>query len=205
MQNLLDLAEKITDRELKKKVVDFLKNPTLSHKDFKKYPREEIEKAKTVFVVAGQAGERDVLNHTVAVTEACISIADTLMKNFKMKINKDYLIAACLLHDMMKLFEWKISGDEPEHTGIPLDHTMLITAELYSRQFPEEVIHIVASHAGEHGTTPPRTVEAFILHNVDSMLSVIEHQLSIGKSSKQIPVLLLDEETLKKLSGKVEE
>lgn len=208
MQKLIELANKIEDKELRKKVVDFIKNPTLEHKDFKKYQRGEWEKVKTPFSVGGTTALRDVLNHTAAVTEACLTIADSLKKNFGIKMNKDTLLAGALLHDVMKLFEWKMTKNGPEHSGITMDHTLLGVAELYRREFPEGVIHLVASHPGEYGTTQPRTVEAFLLHQVDNMMSIIEHNAASGTSEisdKQIPVLFLDEETLEKIKKSSED
>lgn len=206
MQKLVALAQNIKDKELRKKVIEFIENPSLTHKDFKKYPKEDIAKAKTPFTVSNVGTvERDVLNHTVAVTELSIKTAEIVEKNYGIKINKDYLIAGAILHDMMKIFEWKVSKGGVEHTGILLDHSFLGVAELYARGFPEQVIHIVASHFGEGGTTPPRNFEALLFHYIDTMLSLTEfHMNAVKKTSQQIPLILLDEETFKKLGGKPE-
>lgn len=208
MERLIELANQIKDNDLRKKVVDFLKNPTLSHKDFKKYPKEDIKKAKTPFTV-GNAGtvQRDVLKHTISVTELCVKTAEIAEKNYGVKINKDHLIAGAILHDMMKLFEWRLDKDgDPEHTGVLLDHSFLGVAELYHRDFPERVIHMVASHFGEHGPTPPRNFEALILHHVDNMLSLVEFHQNAGGHPKEhnMPILVLDEDTIKKLRGSKE-
>lgn len=203
MQKLIELANRIEDGELRKKVVDYIKDPTPSHKDFKKYPKGEWEKIKTYFSVGGLPVERDVLKHTIAVTELCLDVAKTVEKNFGTKVNKDVLVAGALLHDVMKLLEWKMTSAGPEHTGVMLDHSFLGVAELYRREFPEEVIHMIASHFGETGPTPPRTLEAYILNQVDSMLSMIEYNANV--KTKQSQMVLLDEEMIKKLAGKKEE
>ena len=104
MKELIILAEKIKDKQLKEKVIDFIKNPVLTHKDFKKYPKEDIEKVKTPFSVGGGMVERDLLNHTIAVTDLCIRTADNIEEHYGVKINKDHLIAVALLHDIMKMF-----------------------------------------------------------------------------------------------------
>jgi len=201
MEQLIELANQIKDNELRKKVIDYLKNPSLSHKDFKKYPHTTIEKVKTPFSTGGGTAIRDVLNHTIAVTESCIKTAEIAEKNFDLKINKDHLIAGALLHDVMKVFEWKLDKDgDPEPTGILLDHSFLGVAELYHRGFPERVIHMVASHFGEHGPTPPRNFEALILHQIDSMMAMVEfHQNRAGAHDMHMPVIVLDEDTIKKL------
>ncbi len=203
MKQLLELAEKIQNKELRKKVIDFIKDPTPTHKDFKKYPKGKWDEIKTWFSVGGSPVERDVLNHTSAVTELCISIADIVERNYKTTVNKDFLIAGALLHDVMKLVEWKMGELGPEHTGIMLDHSIMGSAELYSREFPEEIIHIVASHFGEHGPTAPRTIEAYIVYNVDSFLAMIEYNINLPKQkAQQLPMILFDDETIKKLGEK---
>jgi len=205
MKRLIDLAQNIKDEELRRKVVEFLKDPKLSNKDFKKYPRMKIEDAASMFTVGSATGsasvERDVLNHTVTLVELCISAARTMEKNYGIVVNGDYLIAAAILHDISKVFEWKHGAEGLEHTGIMLDHTMLGTAELYARGFPEGVIHIVASHFGESGPTPPRNIEAMVMHHLDNMISLAEFHIYGSKKQEPVQLLLLDEETIKKITG----
>ncbi|MEM5882647.1 MAG: HD domain-containing protein [Candidatus Aenigmatarchaeota archaeon] len=210
MQKLIELAEKIKDENLRKKVVEFVKNPRLSNKDFKKYPRMEIEEAKCAFTVSTGAGkitvERDVLNHSITLAEICLSVANAVEKNYQIPINKDNLLAAAILHDLMKVFEYKKTERGLEHTGILLDHSMLAVAELYHQGFPEEVIHIVASHFGETGPTPPRNFEALIFHYCDNLLSLIEFHLQAASQPTQpLQLILLDEETIKKLTEEKKE
>ena len=195
IDKLLELAKKIEDENLRKKVIDLIKSPNLTHPDFKKYEMTPLEEVRTGFSVGGgQIVERDVLNHTITVTEACIELARILEKNFGIPFNKDVLIAAALIHDLMKAYEWKVEGENLKYTNIPLDHTALITAELYKRNFPEEVIHAVAAHAGEQGTVPPRTFEALLLHYVDSIVAVIEYYYYLFLKSNQISSLILKED-----------
>ncbi len=179
MKRLIKLAESIKDKELREKVLDILKNPRLSSKAFQKYTPEKIEKAASMFAIGSSSlgpVERDVLNHTVTLTEFCIKAAELFREKYELKLNEDYLIAGALLHDIMKAFEFKRDEKgELEPTGIMLDHTMLGVAELYARGFPEEVIHIVASHFGEGGPTPPRSFEALTLHYLDSLISLVEY------------------------------
>jgi len=202
MQELIQFAEKIKDAELRKKVVELLKDPKLSHRDFKKYPREKFERVMTPFTVAGQgtAERGDLVTHTFVVVDLCIKVAEDLEKNYGTPINMDYLIAGALLHDVMKAFEWRNERGETKHTGILLDHSMLAVAELYHRGFPEAVIHIIASHFGEAGPTPPRNFEALVLHHVDSLVSMIEFHLH-GPKEQPVQLVLLDEDMIKKLTG----
>lgn len=206
MEELIQLANKIKDKELRNKVVDILKNPKLSSKDFKKYPSMKMKNVRTPFSVGGgMSVERDVLNHTLAVVDACERVAEVFEKRYGMSLNRDHLLAGSILHDIMKIFEWKSGPQGFEHSGIPLDHTMLATAELYHRDFPEQVIHMIASHFGESGPTPPRSFEALILHHVDNMLSMAEYHMYAAVQPQQMPVVLLDDEMIKKISGELPE
>jgi 7,8-dihydroneopterin 2',3'-cyclic phosphate phosphodiesterase len=203
LQKLIELAQKIKDEELKKKVVEFLKDPKLSNKDFKKYPRMKLEEARTLFS-AGPSGpvERDILNHTIALADLCLKTAETVESIYGIPVNKDNLVAAAILHDLMHLYEYKKGSSGIEHTGMMIDHTMLAVAELYHRGFPEGVIHIIAAHAGEQGTTTPRNFEALLFHHLDSMLSLVEfHAYGAGQPQQPVQLLLLDEETIKKMTG----
>lgn len=205
MQKLIELANKIKDDELRKKTLEFIKDPKLSHNEFKKYPTMKIEEAGSMFTISSPQGamsvERDVLNHTLALADLCLRTVETLEKNYGIPINRDHLIAAAILHDIPKIFEWKKGKDGFEHTGIMLDHTMLGVAELYYRGFPEKVIHIVASHFGESGPTPPRNFEALIFHYCDNLLSLVEFHLHGTKPSQPVQLVLLDEDVIKKITG----
>ncbi len=199
MQRLLDLGEKINDVKLRQNVIELIKNPELSNPNFKKYPKEDLENVKTPFSV-GDAGIaiREVVNHTVTNTELCISIAEIFEKNYGIKVDKDVLVAGSLLHDIMKVYEWRIDEDgDPVPTGLKMDHVFLGVAELYARGFPEEVIQIVASTRGD--SSAPKSIEALIMHHVDTLTSVTEFLANVKPKKQQMPVIVLDEETFKKM------
>lgn len=168
MKQLLKLAEKIEDKGLREKVVELLEDPKLTNKafDYKPADRKKLPSSLNFHHIY----EGGNLDHVKTVVELCIKTAEILKENYDMEIDMDALIAAALVHDVGKLFELQQMGDKTwNHTGMTLDHTVLGTAELYSRGFPEKVVHIVASHFGLQGPTPPQTAEAVILHYVDSM------------------------------------
>ena len=200
MKELIELTKHIKNKELREKVVKFIKDTELSSKDFKKYEREDLDKAGSVFGVSSSSMgpvERDVISHTVQVTELAIEAAKIFEKNYGLNLDMDYLIAAAILHDIMKAYEYhRDFEDDLVPTGLTLDHTMLAVAELYHRNFPEEIIHIVASHPGDAGTVSPRSFEALILHHVDSMCSVIEYYIESKKKMEQKLAVLRRQELL---------
>lgn len=181
MEKIEKLVNKIKDEKLRKKVLEFIKDFKLTNKNFSKYKPEDIEKLKTPFSVSGgPAVLRDVINHTIAVVNACEKVANVFEKVFNRKVNKDVLIASAILHDLMKAYEYEIKGNEIKPTNIKIDHSILAGMELYKRDFPEEVIHCVVSHLG-NSTTSPKTIEAIILHYVDTLMSILEYFIQIEK------------------------
>lgn len=173
LNDLLKLAEKIEDKELQKKVVETLKHPALFHKELaKKYAAADLKEAPAS-IQFHHVYSTGLVEHTYSVTMLSISIAETLEKVYKLGIDTDSLTAAALVHDIGKLWGFKKLKGGWEATNLTLDHTMLGTSELYARQFPEKVLHIVASHFGAEGPTPPQTLEAVIFHYVDTLDAVI--------------------------------
>ncbi len=207
MKKLIDLTKHIKDEDLRKKVVKVIKDTKLSSKDFKKYEREDLERAGSVFAVGGSSMgpvERDIISHTIQTTELTIETAKIFEKNYGLELNKDSLVAASILHDIMKAFEFhRDFEDDLVPTGLSLDHTMIAVAELYHRDFPEEIIHIVASHPGDAGTVSPKSFEALIFHNVDSMCSVVEYYMETRKRMEEKLNQLRAQELLN-LDGKSE-
>ncbi|MFH1294502.1 MAG: HD domain-containing protein [Candidatus Aenigmatarchaeota archaeon] len=183
MKRLLELAEQIKDDELRSKVIEVLTKPKLSSKAFD-YPMSDPEKmpASLGYHHVYEGGHID---HTYAVTTMATKIADTLREVYKKEIDYDALIAGALVHDIGKLWTMH-KPKEWESTGLTLDHTMLGTSELYARNFPEKVLHIVASHFGPAGPTPPQTIEAIIFHFVDSF----DANISTSEQADMIKLLM---------------
>ena len=201
MERLIQLTKYIKDKELREKVVKLIQDEELSSKEFKKYKRENLEKAGSIFGVSSSSMgpvERGIIEHTIQVTELSIEAAKTFEKNFGIKFDMDSLVAAAILHDIMKAFEFhRDFEDDLVPTGIPIDHTMLIVAELYHRNFPEDIIHIVASHPGEAGTVSPKSFEALLFHHIDSLCSVMEYYMEVKKKMEQRLRMLKQRELLK--------
>jgi len=169
VERLVELARFIENKELREKTIEILRDIKLTHPRFQKLEREDPDNVKTPFAINDVIVLRDLIVHTATVTETCMKIAEVIEKNYGIKVNRDVLISGALLHDIMKVYEFK----DGKHSGILLDHSALGFAELYKREFPEEVLHLVISHAAP-STNPPKTLEALILHYVDTLLALVE-------------------------------
>lgn len=170
MQKLLKLCEKISDKKLKEQVEELLNSEKPFHPEFKmNFTIDACPAAPD----SRQNGSGGLVDHTISVAELCESLGKAFVKNYRIPINFDHLIAAAIIHDIYKTVEFGVENgkyiiDEPY-----LNHLDLLIAELYRRKFPKEVIHIVAAHFGPSSPTPPRTYEALILHHADTLDSII--------------------------------
>ncbi|MCK4404121.1 MAG: HD domain-containing protein [candidate division Zixibacteria bacterium] len=112
----------------------------------------------------------NLVTHTRAVTQTALQIASVLSEFYKEKveINIDFLIAGGILHDVGKILEYAKDGDKvvKSRTGKLLRHPFSGSALAYKHGLPEEVIHMIATHARE-GNGGYRSTEAMIIHYAD--------------------------------------
>ena len=112
----------------------------------------------------------NIIEHTRAVTLCSLRIADVLLEEYqdKVSINRDFLLAGGLLHDVGKLFEYKRENGEfvKSEEGKLLRHP--ISGAVFAGKFniPQEVLHIIAAHSKE-GDGARHTVEAVIVNHAD--------------------------------------
>lgn len=84
------------------------------------------------------------------------------------KLNKDYLVAGALLHDVGKLLEYEIRDGKvvKSKLGETMRHPESGAKLADECGLPKEVVHIIAAHSHE-GDTMNRTPEAIIIHHCD--------------------------------------
>jgi putative nucleotidyltransferase with HDIG domain len=111
-----------------------------------------------------------IITHTRAVTHTSIEVAKVLLNFYKdqEKINRNILIAGAILHDVVKIVEYAKEKDKivKSKTGKFLRHPFSGSALAYQHGLPDEVVHIIATHAHE-GDGAYRSVEAIIVHYAD--------------------------------------
>jgi 3'-5' exoribonuclease len=108
-----------------------------------------------------------------------IGAADSLCGHYE-RLNRDLLIAGCILHDLGKVFEFRV-GLTFEHTtcgrlvGHIADGVLLIERHAPPDMDPrtkELLMHLVLSHHGQHdygAPVLPVTPEAIALHFIDNL------------------------------------
>jgi putative nucleotidyltransferase with HDIG domain len=110
------------------------------------------------------------VEHTRAVTLTCIGVADVFEKVYgdRNPVNRDYLVAGALLHDVGKLLEYTRSEGQTVKSefGARLRHPFSGVILAAENGLPSEVLHMIAAHAKE-GDLVRRSTEATILYHAD--------------------------------------
>jgi putative nucleotidyltransferase with HDIG domain len=105
-----------------------------------------------------------LVDHTKRITKLAWNVVNARSEN----LNKDYLIAGALLHDVGKLLEYEMRAGKIVKSayGEKTRHPAAGAQLAEECNLPKEVIHIIAAHSHE-GDTMNRTPEAIIVHHCD--------------------------------------
>jgi putative nucleotidyltransferase with HDIG domain len=162
------LTNKIHDKNLRKKVIELLENPTFEVNG-KKYSSLPLETAP-----AGLSHHHcypgGYVEHVISTVNIALALCDSVEKVYEGKVNRDTVIAGVLLHDIFKSATYTINENGSYGTtnlADYMDHLSLVISELVRRDFPLTVIHTVSAHHGEYGPIRPHTIEALICHLAD--------------------------------------
>ena len=97
-------------------------------------------------------------------------LSDLVESLYEGTVERDTVLAGAILHDVMKCYcyeERSEGGFRTSDFGGKVDHLTLMVGEMMKRDFPLDVVHVVASHHGDVGPTKPKTVEALIVSVAD--------------------------------------
>lgn len=112
------------------------------------------------------------LTHTISVTQTAMASAKVLDKYYRQHyaLSMDFIIAGGLLHDIGKLLEYKKEGERfvKSDNGKLLRHPFSGANLAAKHGLPDEIVHIIATHAKE-GDGGYRSPEAIIVHHADFM------------------------------------
>ena len=113
-----------------------------------------------------------LLTHVLAVTRTALSCARVLSQFYseKYQLNLNHLTAGALLHDVGKLLEYKRQDNQiiKSPAGKLLRHPFSGAGMAIRHGLPDEVVHIIATHAKE-GDDTYRSPESIIVHHADFM------------------------------------
>ena len=145
----------IQEKELQRKVIDVWKTAA----DRGKWTSLQQIPFTLLFENSGL-----LVDHTKRITKLAWNVANAREE----PINKDYLIAGALLHDVGKLLEYEIREGKIVKSafGEKIRHPAAGAQLAEDSGLPNEVVHIIAAHSHE-GDTMNRTPEAIIVHHCD--------------------------------------
>ena len=157
--------EKIEDTNLRTKVVD------IWVKAAEKAGWAPDELNQIPFTLLTDTEGIDLIQHTIAVTEGALGIANAIRENYEtmpFEINFDWLIAGGLLHDVGKVLEIEKAGDKyrKSYSGKCARHPISGAILVAMEGLPEELVNMVACHAKE-GDGRPQRVETVLIHQAD--------------------------------------
>jgi len=113
-----------------------------------------------------------LVQHIRAVTRLALKAYEIFIKEYGgiMKLNRDYLTAGAILHDVGKFLEYRRDGEgfAKSSSGSILRHPFSGANLAAICGLPDEVVHIIAVHAHE-GDEGYRTPEARIVNHADFM------------------------------------
>jgi len=164
------LADKIRDKELRKKVIELLENPVfeVGGKVYSGLPLD-VSPAGLSHHHCYPGG---YVEHIISTTNLALALCNSVEKVYHGKVNRDLVVTGILLHDIFKPLTYTVNEDGSYGTtGLAeyMDHLSLVISELVRRGFPLELIHVVSAHHGEYGPIRPHTIEALICHLADLM------------------------------------
>ena len=172
---LRELVDTIKNKKLRKKAADFLENPTFElNGKIHSGPSFDISPGG---ITHHHTYEGGYIEHVVATEKIALALCDVAEEVYGGKVDRDLVTAGVLLHDIFKPVTYMVDENGNYASAAItdyMDHISLATSELVRRDFPLELVHIVAAHYGTYGLVKPRTVEALILHladNTDSQLN----------------------------------
>lgn len=113
-----------------------------------------------------------------------VSIAETMCKLYP-NLDRDMMVSGCILHDIGKIREIDATfaftySDEGRLLGhIEIGGQLVRRAMEDIDGFPEgtkgQLLHLIASHHGEHGDIRPQTLEAVALHHIDNLDAQVKY------------------------------
>jgi len=170
--DLLKLTDLINDKKLRQQVVAVLKKP-----EYDIYPNEPVSIEDCPGGSWHHTYRGGLIDHLFAVTTISLEISQSLSKIYGEKINQDYLISACLLHDIMKVYDFAYLDGKKDKVIIidnTIRHAEFGGQFLSQKKFPKAICKMVEQHIPWKGEDVlDNTIELQILLAADKLDSHI--------------------------------
>ncbi len=163
---LIELANRISRDDLRRLVIDILKNPKLSITSVEPFISIEESPAAPRKHHMFSGG---LVIHTLAVTKIAETLANIFESIYSVKIDRDLILAAAILHDIYKYYQYErdiVGGGYKLREDWYLSHDYAIVAELARRGAKDDIIRVISE---VHGIAPFTTIEGLIVHLADSI------------------------------------
>lgn len=141
----------IENEELRRKCVSVWKTALREH------GLKEAALLKMGFAFGVSRKTVNLVNHIRAVAQTAAHLAEVYNKIYKIKVNRDTLLAGALLHDVGKLDEKK---------NPLLEHSLSSVLRAKDGGISEDVLHIIAFHS-EATAGKRQSIEAELLYFAD--------------------------------------
>ena len=189
LEALLSLADTIESNRVRAMVKNILENPTLSFTSVK--PKITLEESPAA-PRKHHLFPKGLMLHTYAVAMLAKAIAEVVERVYGIKVNRDLIIAAAILHDLFKFYQYdrdNINGGYKPRDDWYMSHDYALVAELARRGADEELIRIATE---VHGIAPITTLEGLIVHLADSIDARLGEaiQSTILSKAKDVEVLM---------------
>jgi putative nucleotidyltransferase with HDIG domain len=119
-------------------------------------------------VVSPQMPQYRLRDHVRAVTRIAVAVAKVLEETHGLHVNKDYVIAGALLHDINKMIIYEKKGEAYGLADVAhrFPHGYLGALIAHKIGLPEDIEHMILSHTTKQ-ISSPQTAEAIIVCYAD--------------------------------------
>jgi putative nucleotidyltransferase with HDIG domain len=110
-----------------------------------------------------------LLDHVCRVVEAALALTPVAEAALGAPLDRDLLLAACLLHDVDKVLVFEPDGDggfRLSAAGRRIGHGVAGAMLCREQGLPEDVVHLVLTHTVT-SALPPEPPEGIVLHYAD--------------------------------------
>ena len=117
------------------------------------------------------------LPHMRCVVALALGIADSFERFHGVKVDRDVLVAACLLQDASKVVEYRPKADggiEKTPIGKAVPHAFEAARVALDEGVPLEVVHIIATHSPQ-APRFPTSLEGKIIYYADQLDVIAIH------------------------------